>query len=136
MMPPAVLQRRERDAELAQHRLAEQGEQQDDHSGDEHRLDRDGAALGPRVMLGVMEASSTAVSIGPITAKKVVNAVRAVSSMGLAEVQGLADGYHLSRSARREPGRAKEVAQNASIGLRCLKIRQGKRAELGSGSIL
>jgi hypothetical protein len=31
----------------------------------------------------VREASSTAVSIGPITAKKVVNAVSAVSSMGI-----------------------------------------------------
>jgi hypothetical protein len=35
-------------------------------------------------MFGVSEASRTAVSIGPMTAKKVVNAVSAVSSMGLA----------------------------------------------------
>jgi hypothetical protein len=33
-------------------------------------------------MFGVIEATKTAVSIGPMTAKKVVKAVRAVSSMG------------------------------------------------------
>jgi hypothetical protein len=40
------------------------------------------ARRSPGVMFGVSEASSTAVSIGPMTAKKVVNAVSAVSSMG------------------------------------------------------
>ncbi len=39
------------------------------------------ARRSSRVILGVSEASSTAVSIGPMTAKKVVNAVSAVSSM-------------------------------------------------------
>jgi len=37
---------------------------------------------------GVNEASSTAVSIGPMTAKKVVNAVSAVSSMAKRGVRG------------------------------------------------
>ena len=39
------------------------------------------ARRSARVRLGVSEASRTAVSIGPMTAKKVVKAVSAVSSM-------------------------------------------------------
>ncbi len=48
------------------------------------------ARRSSRVIFGVSEASSTAVSIGPITAKKVVNAVSAVSSMGREGSRGAA----------------------------------------------
>jgi len=42
------LQGRERHAELGQDWLAEQGEEEDDHGGNGHRLDRDRAPLGTR----------------------------------------------------------------------------------------
>ncbi len=42
------------------------------------------ARRSPCVILGVKAASSTAMSIGPMTAKNVVKAVSAVSSMRLA----------------------------------------------------
>jgi deferrochelatase/peroxidase EfeB len=45
------------------------------------------------------------------------------------------DGAPLGKTREHDaPGCAKKVAQNASIGLRCSKIRQRKRAKLGSGS--
>ena len=46
------------------------------------------ARRSSRVIFGVSEASSTAVSIGPMTAKKVVNAVSAVSSMAKRGFEG------------------------------------------------
>ena len=52
------------------------------------------ARRSARLILGVSEASSTAVSIGPMTAKKVVKAVSAVSSIGR---------RYRTREARAEP---------------------------------
>ena len=79
-MPPATWSAREGTRELREERLPEQGKGQHDQRGDGHGLQRDGAALR-LVAFGVREATSTAESMGPMTAKNVVKAVRAVSSM-------------------------------------------------------